>query len=475
MSAFTRTINKIRTFFRGETMPVFSELKSSLAPHQQKWKSTYEGHPPWESNIVRPTNMGTIAASEIARLVMLEYDGEFSEELENEIFQRQVVRGFLDRYEKTLALGGCVMKPYTVNGIVHIDFAYPTTYIISDMDTDGTILDITFLDYQIAPNGEEAFIRLERHLFERAETRYIITNRVYRSDKNAKIDVANIGAILGGAETLDFSVIPEWAEKAREFEMQNIIAPLHAYIKPAVANHIDSASSEAVSIFARAMEVMQRIDEHIAGLVREFAVKEARIHVDERAIQPELEAGTLPHLKYDLYKGLRTAVGESSFFSIFSPEIYSQQHLDVLDEYFRQFEDAVGLAHGTWSKPERVQRTAAEVTAQKHKTAVTVTSNQQNLQDAFEQLAYAISVWTHYPAIPPEIEVTPSWDDSQWRDYDAEVKSMQEDVARGLIRPEIYLMKRYRVTEEEALKMMPGSEDLAREANELIIQQGGVR
>ena len=56
-------------------------------------------------------------------------------------------------------------------------------------------------------------------------------------------------------------------------------------------------------------------------------------------------------------------------------------------------------------------------------------------------------------------DVSFDWDDSLVLDKDSELESMRNDVAAGILRPEIYLAKKYGVSEEEALKMMPDIED----------------
>ena len=67
-----------------------------------------------------------------------------------------------------------------------------------------------------------------------------------------------------------------------------------------------------------------------------------------------------------------------------------------------------------------------------------------------------MSVWAKLANLSmDEYEVSYNWDDSIIVDKDTELASMQADVAAGIIRPELYIMKKYGVTEEEAINMMP--------------------
>lgn len=72
-----------------------------------------------------------------------------------------------------------------------------------------------------------------------------------------------------------------------------------------------------------------------------------------------------------------------------------------------------------------------------------------------------MNVWALIYGLAPNMKYDMSfnWDDSLVIDKDTDLLSMQQDVASGLIRPELYIMKKYGVTKEEALKMMPDTEN----------------
>ncbi|MGL4623680.1 MAG: hypothetical protein ACRCWD_02165 [Culicoidibacterales bacterium] len=58
-------------------------------------------------------------------------------------------------------------------------------------------------------------------------------------------------------------------------------------------------------------------------------------------------------------------------------------------------------------------------------------------------------------------ETAYKWDDSIVVDREKELASMQADVAAGLLRPEKYLAKKYGVSEEEALLLMPRTQPVS--------------
>ena len=59
-------------------------------------------------------------------------------------------------------------------------------------------------------------------------------------------------------------------------------------------------------------------------------------------------------------------------------------------------------------------------------------------------------------------EMSFNWDDSLVMDKDAELQGMLNDVNSGILKAEIYLMKKYGLeSEEEARKMMPSYEPVS--------------
>ena len=70
---------------------------------------------------------------------------------------------------------------------------------------------------------------------------------------------------------------------------------------------------------------------------------------------------------------------------------------------------------------------------------------------------YAMDVLAQISGLPggKNYELSFNWDDSIVIDKEQELLSMQQDATGGFIRKELYVAKKYGVSEEEALKMMP--------------------
>jgi len=86
-----------------------------------------------------------------------------------------------------------------------------------------------------------------------------------------------------------------------------------------------------------------------------------------------------------------------------------------------------------------------------------VSQIQESLQNALEDLIKAMDVWTSLYKLAPagSYDVSFNFDDSLIVDSKTENQLMMQEATSGLIRKEIYLMKRYGVTEDQAKEMLP--------------------
>lgn len=87
-----------------------------------------------------------------------------------------------------------------------------------------------------------------------------------------------------------------------------------------------------------------------------------------------------------------------------------------------------------------------------------VADTQMALQDALEDLVYAMNFWAVlYGLVPPgsDYKVSFDWDDSVIVDAETEREQDRKDVAMGVMRVEEYRAKWYGETLEEAAKNLP--------------------
>jgi len=132
-----------------------------------------------------------------------------------------------------------------------------------------------------------------------------------------------------------------------------------------------------------------------------------------------------------------------------------------LNHQLRLVEFNCSLAYGTLSDPNNVDKTAEEIKSSKQRSFDMTKDMQGALQEALEDMLVAMDFYTSIYHLAPvgSYQTTFNWGDSILSDREKELAEMQQDVTAGIIRKELYIAKKYGVSEEEALKMMPQQTD----------------
>ena len=416
----------------------------AMSLEQRQWLALYQNKSPWLTKRIKSLNIAANLSASVAKLIALDFTSGVNVERIEEVYKAHVLTGILDKVEYGLALGGIILKPYVAEEGILVDTLLPSNFNIL-AHTSDIIKDIEFYDY--AQINDDWYVRVERHLLDLDG--YHITNRVFKT---------NSSGMYSDYDEVALGVNPLWAGLYEALTLQNVVKPLFGYFKPAMANHFNLKSYEGVSLFSRAVDLIQINDEQLSGLLREFRVKEAKQYVSHLAVKSTKQS--LPYLQDDYYIKLNMhGKNDEDFFESYSPDINSKEYIEALNEYKKLVEDACGIAHGTISDPALVARTATEIMTTKHRTYETVILNQRNLAYMLESVAYAIAVWEFYPQQAPDFEFAIKFEDSIIIDKRTQLQDMKADVESGLLKPELYLMKKYGWTEEQAKENMPGGID----------------
>ena len=150
---------------------------------------------------------------------------------------------------------------------------------------------------------------------------------------------------------------------------------------------------------------------------------------------------------------------------MFSPEIRESSLFTGFNQILRRIEFSCGLAYGTLSDTQYNDRTATEIIYSKQRSYSFVSHIQSSLKDALEKLVEAMDVWATLYGLAPsgDYEISFNFDDSLIVDSKTENQLLMQEATSGLIKKEIYLMKRYGVTEDQAKEMLPREQPLIEE------------
>ena len=423
------------------------------------FEKIYINQAPWlKKDKVESLELGSAIANEFARLTTLEMQSEITGSKRADYLNEQYNR-VKERLNENLeignAVGGLVFKPYVKNNSLYVDLIKGSQFYPTEFDSSGNIIAGIFVSQMT--KGESIYTRLEYHKFYETpienSINYVIKNVAYRSENDLTLGTQ-----------VDLESIEEWATIEPITAIKYLEKPLFGYYKPPIANNIDIESPIGVSVYTRAIDLIKEADRQFGRIVWEYEASEKAVYVDELATKPSQnkvnkKSFVVGKLKERLYRTLNT--GKDEFFKDYSPEIRDEALWRGLNKTLQRIEFNVGLAYGTLSEPNTVDKTATEIKSSKQRSYATVSKMQDNLQKALENLIYAMDVLTSLYGLAPDgnYETSFNWDDSLVVDAKEEQVIMMQEAQQGFIKKELYLMKRYGVTEEQAKEMMPREQE----------------
>lgn len=413
------------------------------------WAKMYKNEPPWKEKNTKLCGLPAAIAGEFARLVTLELKTEVTgNDFINEEYQA-VVSDIRKYTEYACAKGGLAMKPYASEGHIEVDMVQADRFFPTKFNSRGEVTAAVFAESLTV--GKKVYTRLEYHQHE--GTMYHINNKAF-----VKQDLDNV-EVLG--KEVPLTAVPEWANLQEEVTLKNVKMPLFAYFKIPNANNVDNTSPLGVSVYSRAINDIKEADNQWTRLLWEFEGSELAIDADITLFKKDDKGNyEFPKGKDRLFR-MMDLDDNAEKYKVFAPAIRDENLINGFNAILRRIEFNVGLAYGTLSDPNTVDKTAEEIKASKQRSYSTVSDIQKSLQTALEQLVYAMDVMAQLSGLSgrKKYEMSFDWDDSIVIDKEQELASMQQDAVAGFIRKELYVAAKYGVSEEEALKMMPQQDE----------------
>lgn len=424
------------------------------------WASMYENEPPWKNikDGKLSLNLAKAVCSELARLATFESeievtgDNERAKYLNNQM--QKVIKKLRKHVEKAGSTSGIVFKPYISGDKIRVAVVSGTNFYPTEFGGDGEVRGGIFTDFRYV--GNLRFTRLEWHRFE--GNQYRISNKAYKVNAAVVDDLT--GMVLG--KPCSLKEINDWAGIEPEITLNNVTDPLLGHLKMPMANNIEEDSPLGVSVFAAAVDDIREADEQFSRIIWEYKAKEVAVYVSDEALDRDktgkaiIPSGldrVLRHLKFDNNK---------NFYEVFSPDFRDESLFNGLNKILRNIEFKCGLAYGTLSDVQDVEKTAEEIRNSKQRSFSTVSDIQSSIEEALTELLYAMdTLCTLYNLAPPgNIELKCSFGDGVLEDIDKEFARRLNLVNAGLLRPELFIAWYFHCSEEEAKAMMPGAEEL---------------
>jgi A118 family predicted phage portal protein len=387
-------INKmINTSNVKDALNIDVALSAEMTTALQSWSNAYINQGEWlaNDNNIKSMNLPVSIASEIARMITIEMKVNFeSDSMRAEYLQKQfdkVLFGLRQKIEFGCAKGGLMIKPYVNGEYICIDFVQADQFYPVSFDENGNITACVFSDTKTI--GRKYYTRLEYHQMQ--GDKCVIKNSAFKSDT-----ISTLG------QSVPLTDVDAWAGLLPEATVLNIERPLYAYFRYPIANNIDVTSPLGISCYSRAMKQIEEADRLYSNLCWEFESGERAIYVDELAFGKDANGkSVLPNKR--LYRKLSQGgqLSDEEMFHEWSPEFREASIQSGLNGILKKIEFLCGLAYGTISDPNEVDKTATEIVSSKQRTYATVTDGQKALQSALDNLFYAMNVYADLYSLSP--------------------------------------------------------------------------
>lgn len=406
------------------------------------WWNMYINTPPWETCDIRSLGLPGAIGRELARQVFTEFTVAISGGVRADYLNAQIETAKIDfskRLEMGLCLGGIAFKPYIQDDRILIE-ACSTGFTPTRFDGSGKAVGGVFKSNQTR-SGDMWFIRMEYHDFQATEngTIYTVKNKAFRSDQNGSI----------GSE-VPINSVPEWADIQPEQSIEGLERPLFAYFKTPNANDIEPESPIGVSVYSGAVaERIKEADEQWRLIKWEYESGKRRVYLDG------VDNGQFD----DEIFVVGPFASDGNFFEVFSPEFRDNPLYEGFQRILQRIEFGVGLAYGTLSDPQSVEKTATEILASKQRQYITVKAIQKTFQAALDDILYAMDALCSLYTLTPSGEYITvyQWGDGVLDDPDQQRQDKAMDaslVTQGLLAPYEFRMTWYGEDEETAKRMI---------------------
>lgn len=435
-SLLKSAINKF--FYKNETV-----VSHEMQTQSELWHDIYTNNGIWLKNDVISLRLPTAITSELSRLVFTESEITTDDKSPYKANVDDFTSRLDDEFETALAFGGMMFKPFLSHGKIFIDLIradcfMPVAFVGKVMTSAIFVSRKTI--------GNACFTLIEYHDFNAEKHTHTIKNKVCKS-LNSEI----IGWECG------FDEVPEWSGLVPEIVFRNIEKPLFSYFRVPSANDIDLDSPLGVSVYARAVDLIRQADEQWARIEWEYESKETALDVSQDMIK---ENG-LPKRKNRIYRKYDIDNLDGNFYNIFSPEIRDSAQFNYFNRILQRIEFNCGLAYGTLSDPQTVEKTAEEIRTSKQRSYTQISAIQRNLETAVNDLFYAVSVYAKIGGISSEdAEITCTWGDSVLEDTDKEFQRRLQMVNAGILTKEKFISWYFHCDENDASEYIPQSDGL---------------
>ena len=339
-----------------------------------------------------------------------------------------------------------VTKGDKVQGDIGINYVQASN-IIPLSCKNGEITECAFKSYQYI--GDDIYMYLQIHYLKNGK--YCIDNMwfQYKEGQISNITDQNVLNII---------------KRVKPTVMTNQYTRTFTIDKLNIHNHIDVNSPMGVSIFANAIDTIKGIDLIYDSYLNEFSLGKKRIMVKSEATQFNTGDPVFDSNDVVFYR-LPDDVTDELFIKEIDMSLRIAEHQTGMRDHLGFLSSKCGLGENYYRFDSGSLTTATQVISDNSTLYRTLKKHEIPLERAIKELIVnivrlGIDVLKKPLNMPEYKDITIDFDDSIIEDKEAELASMRLDVSSGILNPEVYLAKKYGVTEEQAKALMPSDQGI---------------
>ncbi len=327
---------------------------------------------------------------------------------------------------------GANIKDIHINYITG-DFIFPLSW------ENGKIKECAFGAVKVI-EGKEYFY-LQMHTLEHND--YVITNLLFDNTNGQMLEIENINSVKG-FENVAKRIVTKTNKPQFVIDRMNIV------------NNINKNNPMGIAVFANSIDVLKAIDIVFDSYNNEFILGRKRIMVAEEALQIENSKMIFDPTDMAFYR-LPEGINDDNFIKEIDMSLRANEHEIALQNRLNLLSAKCGFGENHYKFEQGSITTATQIISENSSLFRTLKKHEIILECAIRELVQ-ILLWLGNQylnlSLNEKAEVTIDFDDSIIEDRQTELTDMRLDVSAGLLKPELYIMKKYKVDEQTAKNMM---------------------
>ncbi len=288
--------------------------------------------------------------------------------------------------------------------------------------------------------GKEYFY-LQMHTLE--HDYYVITNLLFDNTNGQMLEIENMNNIKG-FENIAKKITTKTNKPQFIIDRMNIV------------NNIDKGNPMGISVFANSIDILKALDIVFDSYNTEFILGRKRIMVTEEALK--IENGQMVFDPNDItFHRLPSTINDENYIKEIDLSLRANEHEIALQNKLNLLSAKCGFGENHYKFDQGSIATATQIVSENSSLFRTLKKHEIILECAIKELIQ-ILLWLGNQylnlSLNEKAEVTIDFDDSIIEDRQTELTDMRLDVASQIIKPELYIMKKYKVDEQTAKSMM---------------------